>query len=597
MTARRWQQALLLLSLAASGVAAHAGCALSGVTLPVTMSGLRPLVPVTIENRQLYLVLDSGAFYSVLTPASAAQLHLTVQPMKLRLGGVSGNTEASLTSVHQLTFGDANLSNVTLMVGGTELGGGAAGLLGQSVLRRSDVEYDLGNGVIRLIHPEHCKRDPLAYWAGSTPYSVIDFVPDTMLFFTQRSQHRGVIRVDPYIAGAIGTAYLNGVKISVLFDTGSSRSVLTLRAAARAGVTPATPGVAPGGESFGITAGGVPTWIGPFESFRIGGEQTLHTHLRFGDVQVSGGADMLLGADFFLSHRIYVANSQRKLYFTYNGGPVFDLKSDATDAGQQKTNGDEPTDAAGFGRRGSAFAARQLLARAIADFTRACELAPTQPEYFYQRGLAYRDDKQPSLALADFDQALRLKPDSLGPRLARAEVHLQAGDKAAAAADLEIAAQVASAQSELRLEIAIDDVEADRLDAAIAQYDLWTASHPNDTEFGRALTGRCWARALAGIELAKAERDCSQALQRDPHSSSILTDRGVVRLREGKYAKSLNDFEAALQQDPKAAWALYGRAVDESRLGRAAASQADLSAAAAADPEIAARAKHYGVTL
>ena len=34
---------------------------------------------------------------------------------------------------------------------------------------------------------------------------------------------------------------------------------------------------------------------------------------------------MLIGADFFLSHHVYVANSQRKLYFTYNGGPVFNL--------------------------------------------------------------------------------------------------------------------------------------------------------------------------------------------------------------------------------------------------------------------------------
>jgi hypothetical protein len=35
--------------------------------------------------------------------------------------------------------------------------------------------------------------------------------------------------------------------------------------------------------------------------------------------------DMVLGADFFLTHRIYVANNQQKMYFTYNGGPVFDL--------------------------------------------------------------------------------------------------------------------------------------------------------------------------------------------------------------------------------------------------------------------------------
>ena len=33
--------------------------------------------------------------------------------------------------------------------------------------------------------------------------------------------------------------------------------------------------------------------------------------------------DMIIGADFFLAHRIYVARSQGKIYFTYKGGPVF----------------------------------------------------------------------------------------------------------------------------------------------------------------------------------------------------------------------------------------------------------------------------------
>jgi len=36
---------------------------------------------------------------------------------------------------------------------------------------------------------------------------------------------------------------------------------------------------------------------------------------------------MLLGADFFMSHRIYVANGRRMIYFTYNGGPVFSVFS------------------------------------------------------------------------------------------------------------------------------------------------------------------------------------------------------------------------------------------------------------------------------
>jgi hypothetical protein len=32
---------------------------------------------------------------------------------------------------------------------------------------------------------------------------------------------------------------------------------------------------------------------------------------------------MIIGADFFMAHRIYVARSQGKIYFTYKGGPVF----------------------------------------------------------------------------------------------------------------------------------------------------------------------------------------------------------------------------------------------------------------------------------
>ena len=32
---------------------------------------------------------------------------------------------------------------------------------------------------------------------------------------------------------------------------------------------------------------------------------------------------MLIGADFLRAHRVLVSHSQRKMYFTYVGGPVF----------------------------------------------------------------------------------------------------------------------------------------------------------------------------------------------------------------------------------------------------------------------------------
>ena len=32
--------------------------------------------------------------------------------------------------------------------------------------------------------------------------------------------------------------------------------------------------------------------------------------------------DMVIGADFFIAHRVYVAPSRRKVYFTFKGGPI-----------------------------------------------------------------------------------------------------------------------------------------------------------------------------------------------------------------------------------------------------------------------------------
>ena len=69
----------------------------------------------------------------------------------------------------------------------------------------------------------------------------------------------------------------------------------------------------------------VKNYIATASSFKIGdGEEIQNARLRIADTDLPG-ADMLLGSDFFVSHHIFVANSQRKLYLTYNGGPVFNL--------------------------------------------------------------------------------------------------------------------------------------------------------------------------------------------------------------------------------------------------------------------------------
>jgi predicted aspartyl protease len=304
----------MLFTLAGAADRGLAGCKLAKVAeLPVTMIGLRPVVHAQINGADALFIADSGAFFSTLSSAAAERFKLQLYPAPdwFRLHGVGGDASARITSVRTFTIFKVPIPNVDFLVAGNDFGAGAVGLLGQNVFRlSSDIEYDLANGVIRLMQPSDCGKAMLAYWAASQSASVVDIEHAT--------------RTEPHTMGA---AFLNGTKIRVTFDTGAATSLLTLAAAKRAGITPESPGVVPAGVGLGIGREPVSTWIAPFQSFKIGDEEIRNTHLRI----AAGGlpsSDMLIGADFFLSHRVYVANSQSKLYFTYNGGPVFNLTAE-----------------------------------------------------------------------------------------------------------------------------------------------------------------------------------------------------------------------------------------------------------------------------
>jgi tetratricopeptide (TPR) repeat protein len=324
---------------------------------------------------------------------------------------------------------------------------------------------------------------------------------------------------------------------------------------------------------------------------------------------------MLIGADFFLSHRVYVASSQRRLYFTYNGGPVFDLtatRAPAESAGaaaEAGTSGealtedaairlDEPTDAAGFARRGAASDARHDYDAAIADLTRACELAPTESSYFYQRGLAHWHKGQGDAALADFDQAIRLKPDNANALVDRASLRARRQAPAAeVTADLEAAGRALPPQSDMRLRIGELYGSVNQPAAAVSEYSQWIDSHPRDNMLmPQALNGRCWSRALSGRELQQALDDCNASLRMRPNTAGVLDSRGLVYLRKNDYDKAIADYDAALHLQPKIAWSLYGRGLAKLHKGLTADGQADIAAATALEPKIAQRAATYGIT-
>jgi tetratricopeptide (TPR) repeat protein/predicted aspartyl protease len=590
---------MAILAIPLSAGIAEAKCKLVKIAdLPVTMVDMHPMVTAQINGTDALFLADSGAFYSMISSASAAEYKLRTYagPDGLRVIGVGGDTGVSLALVKVFTLAGVPIHNVEFLVGGSEVGGGSVGVLGQNVFRIGDVEYDLAKGAIRLMREDGCKNAYLAYWVSGTdqPYSAMDIE-----WTTPGSPH------------TTGIAFINGVKIHVMFDTGAATSVLSLRAAERAGVKIDAPGVVDAGYSSGIGRRMVKTWIAPFESFKLGQEEIRNTRLRIGDADLDL-ADMLIGADFFLSHRVYVASGQHKLYFTYNGGPVFNLASSPTpsplpadgaapapDAAHSASTSGEPKDAAEFSRRGMAFAARRDFAHALADLTRACELAPDESNYFYERALAQSESGQPVAALADFNQALKLKPDHVPALVARAELRLLENDVAQATEDLNAADRAAAKEADARLRMAQAYLHADLLPQAVAQLDLWITAHRQDARFAEALNERCWARALSGQDLPKALDDCNAALRLSAKTSAAsaraLNSRGLIRLRLGDYGKSAADYDESLKLDAKDPWALYGRGLDKTRRGQTTEGQADLAAAAALWPQIGNTFQKHGI--
>jgi predicted aspartyl protease len=306
--------ALALLSALALAGAARAACDRNLVAeIPVTMKGargLRPMVAATLNGVDAHMLFDTGAAESVLFTETQTRLGVSEDP----------NTPAaygrSLGRLHKVTFALAKSfvfagrahSDVRFGISETGFGQGIDGLVGQDFMGDGDLEIDLAHGAIRLFAPRGCEAADLAYWRGQQAASVIELETDSA----------GQPRM-------FGMARVNGVPLRVMFDTGTADTHMTYEASLRAGVDPAAPGptATPGPGMVGL-GGGAPlaSWRVRFDRFQIGAERMVGPTLIVVE-KPNATADMLIGADFFVSHRVFISRSQHKVYFTANPGVAF----------------------------------------------------------------------------------------------------------------------------------------------------------------------------------------------------------------------------------------------------------------------------------
>ncbi|WP_254063286.1 retropepsin-like aspartic protease, partial [Rhodanobacter sp. L36] len=139
------------------------------------MLGEQPTTLIKINGTDKRFMLDTGAFYSLMSRADAQTLGLKTRdlPFGFRISGVGGDASARYTQVKEFGILGTTLKNIEFVVGGSDT---RYALIGANLLDIADLEIDLAHGKMTLFKPEGCDKSALAYWSKDGNYSTADIV-------------------------------------------------------------------------------------------------------------------------------------------------------------------------------------------------------------------------------------------------------------------------------------------------------------------------------------------------------------------------------------------------------------------------------------
>lgn len=172
-------------------------------------------VPMTISGQKANMLIDTGGATSMLSQTLVDALKLNHMPINRRMrvemyGGLMINYYAEPQDIE---FGGLHADELTMLIfPGTKLRGQEDGALAPNILRLYDADFDFANAKFSLFSQDHCPG-AVVYWTKS-PYAKVPFTLDW----------NGHIEVP--------TA-LDGQPLKAAFDTGASRSFLSLEKAER----------------------------------------------------------------------------------------------------------------------------------------------------------------------------------------------------------------------------------------------------------------------------------------------------------------------------------------------------------------------------
>lgn len=268
----------------------------SGPELALSVAG-------SINGTPATMVVDTGAFDTVLTSTGAARRKLAMRATGHYAKGIGGDAAIYEAQIDDLSAGPLQTGRRWMPVL-AEFDAPPAydALIGAPFLLQADLELSLDTKKLRFFRPSNCGDAFLAYWDEAAV--VVPFEPSN----------------DPSPNPQF-TVLVNGKKMRAMIDTGTGSSVIGLKAAQRAGLVLDAPGVRRASDRVGFGARRVSGWHTTFATFQIGDEVVRNAQV--GVIDWNGHVDILLGADFLRSHRVLIAMSQQKIYLSYIGGAPF----------------------------------------------------------------------------------------------------------------------------------------------------------------------------------------------------------------------------------------------------------------------------------
>jgi hypothetical protein len=280
-----------------------------------TSDDLRISLAATLGGKSTHLTLDTGAYWSSIRKDLVDELGLRTRTGSgLHLFDLAGEKMDRVAIVPDVKVGALGYGDAEFFVAGPPPAPieEDAGLMGQNLLNKIDLEIDNANRTVSLFSQDHCDGDGV-HWADEAV--VLEFKqPDAGSLRGSRTTVDDGKSANKYDVPIVW-AQFEGRNVAVLFDTGATNTSMDLDLARNIfGIDEKSPGVKEEGVAYVANGGTVKTYSYTFKKLAVAGVTFENVPVLLS--QFDGDKDVLLGMHELRHLHLYIAYKEGRIYIT-----------------------------------------------------------------------------------------------------------------------------------------------------------------------------------------------------------------------------------------------------------------------------------------